>query len=1718
MRSLRLVLLCALLIGRGHSCLTVQDMVVWVFSTPRVFVYGQISTQNTSAAWIPRRCTAEAAALFPGRSQIHNSSLGFTINAVWLPFFCSVPCLNGSSFDLPQSADIRYLDFTAAVLQDPTLPVDTFASVPNIEWIEGHGVGLPDLSDGLLGGLSNLVFVGSSNNLITTLRNGTFVNNTALRYLSLSDNQITLIEANALARTQVASISLNGNQLTRVPAAGLQGASHTLIQIELSANFISEILSSDFDGLSLVRGLLMARNPVLRISQDSFRGLSSLSRLPDQLAPLPELVNLGLWSASNPDTVPFGARNLTFAAIDVEAWPRQCVWTGPMLNNFSCAECTFGYIDVNGVCTFPSFGVRTGYWDPSTIENDPQMGVPDSNGDRVIFLRNQINLDPPATTLDPKRGFVGYSNNDYVGVSYELAFVGDISIGCGGADDVVTGDTSAQTPVFLGLSGTTNIPFDSLRALLWGFSDRPAYLQFEVTTAGNITFDSCDSLYTTSMMVFRGWGSSAVSNVSNLVGNDFMPDEMVDGWASVRFPFLNWSNREAPWQAGCPSSMLARRKIYLISGRYTLMIRGLAYGEDLGGTYAVKMHCADGATTRSVRANDPGGLFGNPKSGQISGTPESLGENYTMLLRAIDSVTRSTTTVASWRFSVRERIFSTASVWNNSPVYDSNRGILTRYHTNELHSLSAPSVDRADLFTSPANNNFEGIVFLFLVNGTDCDNASAAFVNVVTGAAVFTVTCEGNYTAILKARDDAGFETVVNEWTFEARILDTTDPAFGPNGRGCAHGTAVDDIPMDRSFACDCSGTAFVGQNCDVAVESSSDNANAIAGTLAAVVIVILVFLALLFSRYQLYRERQRPEDVSGLQDEVLEELGTSLVVNKNEIGVLLQFDGHPADNEKPQLTTAILESVREVPDLSRRLLSLVKGRDVCVRFSTQLPYALLVMPKPATLKNGTVEDLASTIAAFSVKKQFIVRVGTSSITVVDATVALAKNLPAELDRQRITRLNVLGEGHFGEVFKGIYAQKNSLRLTVAVKSLKMSDTLVRDSLLREAALMALCDHQNLVQLLGIVTVPRNMPPLLVIEFCEHGTVLDVIRDPEAADLDTHLRLSFCHDVASGLHYLGSRRIVHRDVAARNVLLDSVYACKVSDFGMSAAVSGNSDGDYASNYVKLTGELPIRWSAIEVLKENKYSRASDVWSFGIFVYEVMSLGAVPYEDFSNLADLTEKIKNGYQMACPDQCPLAVHEQVMVPCWNPDPSKRPGFSSLTQTLVSLGVVADEPSRSRPPEPPTSLKRNSSAVREGQNSLTEKEDLDNWRTCFTNRLYLGASVHHIGEVLLPKVLELVKPPWKNSRGKEVFPADSATIRDCVKAAVIPTTRDAQCPRDGDTGCAYVDTLNERDDVGKATALLSYTWSYKLTSVANALRRWARSSGLDAKRSYIWVCALCLNQHRIPARVTPEKLAAEFRPRVLTIGRILPMLEPWDAALYLTRAWCLFELYTAIGQQGRVKIEVILSAEQHEAYTNAMKTIGYRCIDHALGGIHSENATASQPADLEAIRKIIESTPGGFAQLNTTVQRHLARWFEAQGAIRTSVRMVGRTRTDSGSKSGSRSVEDDRTKSWSSSGQRLSLSVPQIKRSFSEQPENDFVSPRSVSTGMSTTFGASKKSPTDDSDPQIKDSQGTLHNSNRPTASRPQADASLGSTITTINLVFGDVQRDFTDVSDL
>lgn len=147
------------------------------------------------------------------------------------------------------------------------------------------------------------------------------------------------------------------------------------------------------------------------------------------------------------------------------------------------------------------------------------------------------------------------------------------------------------------------------------------------------------------------------------------------------------------------------------------------------------------------------------------------------------------------------------------------------------------------------------------------------------------------------------------------------------------------------------------------------------------------------------------------------------------------------------------------------------------------------------------------------------------------------------------------------------------------------------------------------------------------------------------------------------------------------------------------------------------------------------------------------------------------------------------------------------------------------------------------------------------------------------------------------------------------------------------------------------------------------------------------MCLNQHRIVGTKTPTELANEFGPRVRAIGCLLPMLEPWNEPVYVTRAWCLFELYTAILERRVVHIEIIITDTQRQAFLDALATEGYTCIDMAFANICSEEANASVQADLDSIRRYIESFPGGFDVLNQTCRKHLEGWFRQHGAVASS-----------------------------------------------------------------------------------------------------------------------------------
>ncbi|XP_030878645.1 ephrin type-B receptor 1-like, partial [Leptonychotes weddellii] len=154
--------------------------------------------------------------------------------------------------------------------------------------------------------------------------------------------------------------------------------------------------------------------------------------------------------------------------------------------------------------------------------------------------------------------------------------------------------------------------------------------------------------------------------------------------------------------------------------------------------------------------------------------------------------------------------------------------------------------------------------------------------------------------------------------------------------------------------------------------------------------------------------------------------------------------------------------------------------------------------------------------------------------------------------------------------------------------------------------------------------------------------------------------------IAAGMKYLAEMNYVHRDLAARNILVNSNLVCKVSDFGLSRYLQDDtSDPTYTSS---LGGKIPVRWTAPEAIAYRKFTSASDVWSYGIVMWEVMSFGERPYWDMSN-QDVINAIEQDYRLPPPMDCPASLH-QLMLDCWQKDRNSRPRFAEIVNTLDKM----------------------------------------------------------------------------------------------------------------------------------------------------------------------------------------------------------------------------------------------------------------------------------------------------------------------------------------------------------------------------------------------------------------------------------------------------------------
>ncbi|XP_074057168.1 tyrosine-protein kinase Fer isoform X3 [Macrotis lagotis] len=260
------------------------------------------------------------------------------------------------------------------------------------------------------------------------------------------------------------------------------------------------------------------------------------------------------------------------------------------------------------------------------------------------------------------------------------------------------------------------------------------------------------------------------------------------------------------------------------------------------------------------------------------------------------------------------------------------------------------------------------------------------------------------------------------------------------------------------------------------------------------------------------------------------------------------------------------------------------------------------------------------------------------------------------LSHEDVTLGEILGKGNFGEVYKGTLKDKTAVAVKTCKEDLPQE---LKIKFLQEAKILKQYDHPNIVKLIGVCT--QRQPIYIIMELIPGGDFLSFLRKKKD-ELKTKQLVKFSLDAASGMAYLESKNCIHRDLAARNCLVGENNILKISDFGMSRQEDG---GIYSSSGLK---QIPIKWTAPEALNYGRYSSESDVWSFGILLWETFSLGVCPYPGMTN-QHAREQVEQGYRMSAPQKCPEEIYK-IMLRCWDYKPENRPKFIELQKELAAI----------------------------------------------------------------------------------------------------------------------------------------------------------------------------------------------------------------------------------------------------------------------------------------------------------------------------------------------------------------------------------------------------------------------------------------------------------------
>ncbi|XP_013776391.1 tyrosine-protein kinase Abl-like [Limulus polyphemus] len=354
-----------------------------------------------------------------------------------------------------------------------------------------------------------------------------------------------------------------------------------------------------------------------------------------------------------------------------------------------------------------------------------------------------------------------------------------------------------------------------------------------------------------------------------------------------------------------------------------------------------------------------------------------------------------------------------------------------------------------------------------------------------------------------------------------------------------------------------------------------------------------------------------------------------------------------------------------------------------------------------------------------------------------------------EVDRTGIVMKHKLGGGQYGDVYEAVWKRHN---MTVAVKTLK-EDTMALKDFLEEAAIMKEMKHPNLVQLIGVCT--REPPFYIITEFMPHGNLLDFLRNAVRDDITAVVLMYMATQIASAMAYLESRSFIHRDLAARNCLVGENHLVKVADFGLARLMRDDTYTAHAG------AKFPIKWTAPEGLAYNKFSTKSDVWAFGILLWELATYGMSPYPGVE-LTDVYHMLETGYRMECPPGCPPKVYE-LMRQCWLWEPLDRPTFKDAHHTLETMfqnSSITEEVEKQlerQTPAPYRSYGESSPNIfqrdEEGDYPLTEQG------------CHSGGSTKHQTIISTRSTLVQLRRHGPRSKQAPVPPKRTSTFRDSV-----------------------------------------------------------------------------------------------------------------------------------------------------------------------------------------------------------------------------------------------------------------------------------------------------------------------------------------------------------------